>query len=192
MFDLDRVSIIAIATGSILFFLRRSLRYMRYFQQEEYYPDRFTRWWLEKRAFDSRGTVVAITAGLATLGVAELNLPLALPISIVAAAILGIIAFREEDPRKVGKLTLKMTQRVTRIYRLALVIYTIAILLVAAGFFHNASPVAVGWFWLVQIIFFQTTFAWLIAANGILWPGEKRIQDGFMQEAKAILGKVDP
>ena len=138
MFDLDKLSIIAIAIGSILFFLRRSLRYMRYFQQEEYYPDRFTRWWLEKRAFDSRGTVVAITAGLATLGVAELNLPLALPISIVAAAILAIIAFREEDPCKVGKLTLKMTQRVTRIYRLALVIYTIAILLVAAGFFHNA------------------------------------------------------
>lgn len=192
MFDLDRVSIIAIAIGSILFFLRRSLRYMRYFQQEEYYPDRFTRWWLEKRAFDSRGTVVAIAAGLASLGVAELNLPLALPISIVAAAILAIIAFREEDPRKVGKLTLKMTQRVTRIYRLALVIYTIGFLLVAAAFFHLATPVAVGLFWLVQILFFQTTFAWLIAANGILWPGEKRIQDGFMQEAKTILGKVDP
>lgn len=192
MFDLDLLSIPVIAIGSILFFVRRALRYLRYFQQEEYYPDRFARWFVEKRAFDTRGTIVALCACGATILVYQLGLPLTLPVSIAFAIALVIIAFREEDPRKIGKLTLKMTQRVTAIYRTALVIYTLAILSVGAGFFLTSPPAAPVWFWLVQILFFQTSFAWLIAANGLLWPAEKRLQDGFLQEAKTILGQIDP
>jgi len=45
-------------------------------------------------------------------------------LSLVAAVVLVVIAFREEDPCKVGKLTLKMTEQATWIYRTALVVYT--------------------------------------------------------------------
>jgi UDP-N-acetylmuramoyl-tripeptide--D-alanyl-D-alanine ligase len=188
MFDPDLLSIVAIAVGSIVFTVRRALRYLRYFQQEEYYPDRFTRWYLEKKAFDTRGSICAIAAFVATLGLSKFSLLW----GIGGAIALAMIAFREEDPRQVGKLTLKMTERATRIYRLALVIYTIAVTLTATGFILAAPPNPPAWFWLVQILFFQVTFACIIAANGILWPGEKSRQDGFMQEAKTILGQVEP
>lgn len=192
MFDWDLLSIIIIATGNILFFVRRALRYLRYFQQEEYYPDRFTRWFVEKRAFDTRGTIVAICAFGATLLLSQLQLPVSLPVSVVGAIALVLIAFREEDPRTIGKLTLKMTDRVKRIYTTALVLYTLLILLAGAAFLLTAPPASPAWFWLLQVFFFQTTFLVLIVANALLWPGEKSRQDGFMQEAKTILGQVDP
>ena len=35
---------------------------MRYFQQEEYNGTRFKDWFLEKRTFDKKGTIIALTA----------------------------------------------------------------------------------------------------------------------------------
>lgn len=186
MFDL--LCILVIATGSILFFVRRSLRYLRYFQQEEYNPSRFGRWFVEKRAFDTRGTAVAMLAWVVTLLVSGLSLPL----SMGGAIALGAIAFREEDPRKVGKLTLKMTERAKRIYKTALVIYTLVVLLVSIGFILIPPSGTASWFWLTQVFFIQTTPLWLIVANGILWPGEKNRQTGFLNEAKSILHQVEP
>lgn len=190
MFDL--LSLFVIATGSILFFVRRGLRYLRYFQQEEYNPSRFTRWFLEKRTFDRRGTAIAFSTWIATLLGAQANLPLSLPMSLVAAGGLVAIAFREEDPRKVGKLTLKMTQRATRIYQTALVLYALGVLLAGIALFFAHPPAAPAWFWLAQVLFIQTTPAWLMLANAILWPGEQSRQAGFLNEAKTILSQVDP
>ena len=187
----DLLSILVIATGSILFFVRRSLRYLRYFQQEEYNPTRFANWFFEKRAFDRRGSAIALLTWAVTL-LSQGRLPFTLPLSLVAAVVLVIIALREEDPCIVGKLTLKMTERATWIYRTALVVYTLIVLLAGVGLLLASVPAAPSWFWLVQVFFFQTTPAWLIVGNALLWPNEKSRQAGFIKEAESILGQVDP
>ena len=184
----DLLSILVIATGSILFFVRRSLRYLRYFQQEEYNPTRFVDWLIEKRAFDRRGSAIALCAWIVTLLVYPIQFTLIL--NIGAVAVLVIIAFREEDPCKIGKLTLKMTERATWIYRMAVVIYTLVVLVAGAGL--SSVPAAPSWFWLVNVFFFQTVPVWIIVANGILWPREKSRQAGFLKEAQTILGQVEP
>ncbi len=187
----DLLSILVIATGSVLFFVRRGLRYLRYFQQEEYNPTRFANWFFEKRAFDRRGSAIALLTWAVTL-LSQGRLPFTLPLSLVAAVVLVVIALREEDPCIVGKLTLKMTERATWIYRTALVVYTLIVLLAGVGLLLASVPAAPSWFWLVQVFFFQTTPAWLIVGNALLWPNEKSRQAGFIKEAESILGQVDP
>jgi UDP-N-acetylmuramoyl-tripeptide--D-alanyl-D-alanine ligase len=61
------ICLTAISAATILFFTRRGLRYLRYFQQEEYNGTRFKEWFLEKRTFDKKGTYIALVAIVGTI-----------------------------------------------------------------------------------------------------------------------------
>lgn len=185
----ELLSLGTIALGSVLFFYRRSLRYLRYFQQEEYDGARFGAWLVRNRAFDRKGSIVVLAAGLATM--------LSGPTTGTLLSLLGLvalvwIAYREEDPRKVGKIRLNMTERATRIHQAALILYTAGLLTVASGTLPAAGSPSVAWFWLLQVIFFQTCGGWLVLGNWLLLPGEKTRQARFMEEAKATLRLVNP
>jgi UDP-N-acetylmuramoyl-tripeptide--D-alanyl-D-alanine ligase len=187
-FSLATFSIVAIAV--IAFYIRRSLRYLQFFQQEEYNSGRFVNWWLEKRAFDTRGSLVAIVAGGVSLAAA--TYPWAgLLATVVGAAVLVAVAWTEEDPRKVGKIKLNMTDRLTAIYRLSIFIYTLVVLgilgaITALGF--GAAPIL----WLVAITLIQSTPLGIMLANALLWPQESKKQQAFLNEAKEILADYDP
>lgn len=177
--------------GAAAFVWRRSLHLLRYFQQEEYDSARFWAWCRAQQAFDRRGSMVAVPTMLglgATYAWPEVG------VGMGVAGLVGLLAMArsEVDPRVIGKKKLVLTQRATRIHRTALgavALFTVPFVL---GLLAAGGPLgpALAWFWLVVV--FQLTPGSLMLAERMLAPGEKRIQDGFYQEAKAILAKVDP
>jgi UDP-N-acetylmuramoyl-tripeptide--D-alanyl-D-alanine ligase len=178
-----------VASSVILFYVRRSLRYLQFFQQEEYNSQRFVNWWLEKRAFDTRGSLMALGTGAASL--AAPDMPTTLLFSIVGGVGLIAVAWREADPRKVGKIKLNMTDRLTAIYRLSIALYAVAVIGILAlivGFGLGAAPIL----WLVTLTLIQSTPLWIMLANAILWPAEEKKQQAFLSEAKEILADYDP
>jgi UDP-N-acetylmuramoyl-tripeptide--D-alanyl-D-alanine ligase len=173
------------------FYWRRALRYLQFFQQEEYNSGRFVNWWLEKRAFDRRGSLVAIAAAAMGQLTATQGNYWALGISALAAVVLVAVAWREDDPRRVGKIKLNMTDRLTAIYRLSILLYALKVG-VAVGVttlvFHGSSAIL----WLVAVALIQSTPVWIMVANALLWPAESNKQQGFIQEAKDVLADYDP
>ncbi len=88
----------------------------------------------------------------------------------MAAAILVTIGWREEDPRKVGKIKLNMTDRATAIYNLALGLYAIAVILTITATYFLGAVDNIYIYWLVVIALIQSSPLWIAIANAILWP----------------------
>jgi UDP-N-acetylmuramoyl-tripeptide--D-alanyl-D-alanine ligase len=186
------VCLTIISAATILFFTRRGLRYLRYFQQEEYNGVRFKDWLLEKRTFDTKGSLVAgIAAGLSRFATGG-DMVVCVAICLFAAVFLVWIGFGEEDPRKVGKIKLNMTDRATAIYNLGLGLYAIATILVISGTYFLGAGESIYLYWLVAIGLIQSTPIWIVIANSILWPQELQKQQAFLQEAKDILAEYQP
>ena len=167
---------------------KRLLRYLRFFQQENYLAKRFLEWLFRYRAFDTRGTVTAICSFvLAVL----FPLPVILLGALSAWALIAV-ACKEEDPRRAGKIQLNMTQRAKRIYHLALLLLGLLMVLAALLSLRLAPCCAFKCYMLLSIAIIQSVPFCLIAANALLAPREKRIQQKFLSEAKSLLRSVDP
>lgn len=186
------ICLIVIATATILFFTRRGLRYLRYFQQEEYNPTRFKAWFIEKRAFDKKGTAIALLAAAGARFATGGEMAICLLICLVATALLVLVGFKEEDPRIVGKIKLNMTDRATAIYNLAVVLYSIATILLISGTYALGAGESIYIYWLVTVGLIQSSPLWIAIANAILWPNEFKKQQAFRQEAQDILAKYQP
>jgi UDP-N-acetylmuramoyl-tripeptide--D-alanyl-D-alanine ligase len=187
------LALFAAACGAFVFFYRRVLRYLRYFQQEEYNAGRFLDWFLRLRAFDRRGTTVCLAAGVGTALLQISAGPLvALPGWLLGSGVLAWVAWREEDPRASGKITLKITQRARRIWVLSCGLFAVAAVLpITPLLFPAMRPYApVYWAWLLLLI--QSTPFLPVAANRLLAPYERRVQQGFRAQAQALFAKVDP
>lgn len=172
--------VICILIGSSLFTAKRLLRYLRYLQQEDYSSSRLMTWIWNSKAIDKRGSLIALCSAICAL---------AWPLTAAILSMLGWILFAsiEEDPRKAGKLRLKMTDRAKRLFFTALGIYALAFLCVAWLCFPN-PPYLI----LSQVILFQCTPLLLITASYILSWDESRRQKKFLIEAKQILSQVSP
>jgi UDP-N-acetylmuramoyl-tripeptide--D-alanyl-D-alanine ligase len=182
--------VLIISIAVILFYVRRSLRYLQFFQQEEYNSSRFVNWWFEKRAFDTRGSLVALVVGGLGLAVAENSLA-TLGLCVVGGLVLIAASWTEEDPRKVGKIKLNMTDRLTAIYQLSIGLYAavvVGILWLISSLGYGVAPIL----WLTSVTLIQSAPLWLMLANAILWPNESKKQQAFMAEAKEILADYDP
>jgi UDP-N-acetylmuramoyl-tripeptide--D-alanyl-D-alanine ligase len=189
---LTLICLTVISVAVILFFTRRGLRYLRYFQQEEYNGARFKDWFLEKSTFDKKGSFVALlAAGLSKFATGG-DMTLCLVVCLIAAAVLVFVGFSEEDPRKVGKIKLNMTDRATAIYNLGLGLYAIAVILVIVGTYALGGGDSIYWYWLAAVGLIQSSPLWIVIANAILWPNEFKKQQAFLQEAKDILADYQP
>jgi UDP-N-acetylmuramoyl-tripeptide--D-alanyl-D-alanine ligase len=189
---LTTICLALISAATILFFTRRGLRYLRYFQQEEYNGTRFKDWFIEKRTFDTKGTCVALLAAALSKFATGGDMVTCLVICLLAAAALVFIGFIEEDPRKVGKIKLNMTDRATAIYNLALGSNAIATLLIITATYFLGAGESIAIYWLVAVGLIQTSPIWIVIANAILWPNEFKKQQAFLQEAKDILAEYQP
>jgi UDP-N-acetylmuramoyl-tripeptide--D-alanyl-D-alanine ligase len=189
---LTTICLVLISAATILFFTRRGLRYLRYFQQEEYNGERFKAWFVEKRTFDTKGTAIALLAAAMSRFATGGDMVICVLICLVAAAVLVFIGFQEEDPRKVGKIKLKMTDRATAIYNLALGLNAIATILIIAGTYAVGAGDSIYIYWLVAVGLIQSAPIWIVIANAILWPNELKKQQAFLQEAKDILADYQP
>ena len=132
------------------------MTYLHIFQQEEYDGPRFLAWMRSTGTFDKRASLVL--AALYALSLVYPSPPI-LVAGFMALALL-LAAYREADPRKSGKKKLAMTQRATRILRLAFALLMLAGLVLVA---LRANPVLV--ILLVQAVPFS-----LVAAVRILQP----------------------
>jgi UDP-N-acetylmuramoyl-tripeptide--D-alanyl-D-alanine ligase len=189
---LTLICLTVISAATILFFTRRGLRYLRYFQQEEYNGTRFKDWFLEKSAFDKKGTLVALIAAAASKFATGGDMTLCLIVCLIAAAALVFVGFGEEDPRVVGKIKLNMTDRATAIYQLALGLYAIAVISIISGAYFLGLGESIYWYWLITVGLVQSSPIWIVIANSILWPNEFKKQQAFLQEAKDILADYQP
>ncbi len=192
LFMLTIICLTVISAATILFFTRRGLRYLRYFQQEEYNGTRFKNWFLEKTAFDKKGTLVALVASAASKFATGGDMTLCLIVCLIAAAALVFVGFSEEDPRVVGKIKLNMTDRATAIYNLALGLYAIAVISIISGAYFLGLGESIYWYWLIAVGLVQSSPIWIVIANAILWPNEFKKQQAFLQEAKDILADYQP
>lgn len=177
------LSLLLILSGCFVFSYHRLLRYLRFYQQEEYSSLRFLRWGWRNRAYDRKGTAVVCAAAIAYPWI---NAPLSL--AAASALALAIVAWNEEEPRRRGKLTLKMTERATRLFRLAMGIETLFILTWTIGTYSKGLT----WVWVGAALAFQGIPFTLIIANLLLWTGERRRQACYRHEAQAILKAVSP
>ena len=175
---------------SLLFFThRRLLRYLQFFQQEEYHGRRFLAWLWRSRAFDSRATI----ACAASLVVALLGPGTACSVSyLLASALFAGIGIIERDPRQHGKLRLKMTDRARRIYNLAFA-FSYVVLFAGVLLDHWLLAGRPLWrVWLLLVAAIQALPLSVVLSNVCLLPAERNRQRQFVAEAKAILGKTRP
>ncbi len=180
------------AAGGLWLFRGRALRYLKYFQQEEYNGRRFLDWYRRQRAFDRRASLVCLGGLALTLILSRLAPGLPTLVGWLAAAlVLAWLPRWEPDPRSDGKPTLKLTPRARRIWQVAMLVYGLALLLGAWLHALLGADLLPG-YWLTLILLVQATPAFLVLANRLLTPYENRLQHGFIQEAKGILAKVRP
>ena len=190
------VCVIVCTICSFYFFYRRGLRYLQFLQQEDYESARFLDWLLSRRAFDRRGGICSGIA-IALNYIIPLSFPYAIGLNLAIAAALTYVAGLEDDPRTAGKLALRMTDRATRIFNLACTIYLISVLILSFTYVNDfrdgfSTRIGLCGFWLLQILAFFAEPLLLTLANSLLDPYEKDLQEGFANEARAVLSKVHP
>ncbi len=190
---LAKITTVILIVAILAFAWRRTLSYLRYFQQEEYNSTRFIAWIKSNRAFDTRGTLVLLLALIAHLifpgsGASFL-------IALLSAATLLVVAYViEGDPRTTGKIRLNMTERATKTAWIAYGMLAILGLMPLFGLCCSCSqgsaPLTLAA--LCGIIIAQVTPATLMLATKILSPAEKRVQKYYYDDAKRILAEVNP
>ena len=172
------LSALFVLLAAIVFATRRLLRYLHIFQQEEYDAKRFTNWLFSTAAFDKKlSAAVVLLILAATLGTGVS----AIALNIAIGAAFALAAAFEPDPRRAAKKKLVLTERATRILGVA---FLMTVMLACLGLVSGAP-----WSW---VAFVQALPFVLVAANYLLAPYEKRIQDGFRSRAEARLAEVDP
>ena len=158
--------------ASLPFLYRRLLSYMRYFQQEEYQGSRYVKWIVVARAFDTKATTVLLLCAFGSLFFDFSYL--------LAAVALIVLAMLEPNPQKVGKVRLKLTDRAKNILNVSVLLAFLALTI--------AYPY--GLIGLITVV--QMTPLFLIGANLILLPFEKRKQNRFLEKAKEIISQNAP
>jgi UDP-N-acetylmuramoyl-tripeptide--D-alanyl-D-alanine ligase len=190
---LAKLITITLVVAILLFTWRRTLSFLRYFQQEEYNPTRFTAWLRSNRAFDTRGTIVLLVALIAHLLLSSAGASLLIAL-LAAAALIFTGYLREGDPRTTGKIRLNMTQRATKTawvaYAILAAIGLVPLFGSCCSCSHGGPPLTLTA--LCGIAIFQLTPFALMAATKVLSPAEKRLQEYYYKDAKRILAEVNP
>lgn len=156
------ISVISVA--AIIFFSRRLLRYLCHFQEFGYSKRQFKTWLVTNGVYDRKGSAIATIAALA-IELTKEKIFISLGVSIVGAIALVWLGFWEPDPRKVGLYKLEVTDRATKIYNLALGIYSIAFIFTTVSVYALGANDDIACYWLVVIVAIQSSPIWLFLAN---------------------------
>ena len=160
--------------------VRRLLAYLRYFQQEGYEAIRFLKWAKLRSLTDP---IFWVSAGASFLFLWS-------PAAAVGLFILGIVALAlaQPDPRRSGKIPLKMTWRATRVLAVAVVVA--AAVWTATIWAYPVVDVRAAFF--ASMVTFALIPAVLIVANVLLAPYERHVQTSYEREAAARVRDVRP
>ena len=158
----------------------RLLAYLRYFQQEGYQSARFLRWVHVRSLADPAVWLAAGTAWLFP----------AFPLTSVALFIFGAngLGLLQPDPRRSGKIPLRLTWRARRILVVAFIaasaLWIAGFATYAAAGLHAALTASAVVFALLPIL--------LVAANAILNPYEMLVQRRYEADAVRRVAEVKP
>jgi UDP-N-acetylmuramoyl-tripeptide--D-alanyl-D-alanine ligase len=189
---LSPIAVLISGIAVAYFVSKRLYRYLQFLQQEEYDARRFVRWILDNKAFDTKGSIAALSGFLIIFLSGFISLRIGAYVSFFIAVLLIVVVSREDDPRVSGKITLKLTDRAKRIYRFAravALLYQCALCIVFALKFNTVN---FAFFWLCQLCFIQATPVFLILAVAALAKEEKARQDAFLNEAKEKYKRIAP
>jgi UDP-N-acetylmuramoyl-tripeptide--D-alanyl-D-alanine ligase len=159
---------------------RRLLGYLRYFQQEGYEAIRFLRW----------GGVRSLTDPAFWLSIGAVWLAPYWPLWSVIVFVAGsaVLVAGQPDPRRSGKIALKMTWRATRV---AIVSALWAVVLWLVWSIVAPQPGFQAIFGASAVVYAAVPLL-LIGANGWLAPYERYVQRRYELDAVAIVRSVRP
>lgn len=159
---------------------QRLLAYLRYFQQEGYDWIRFLTW-SNVRSFTDPAFWVAIVSAF---------LYLADPVLAGVLFTVGeaVLAIAQPDPRRTGKITLKLTWRAKRVLVVAslLVLTSYVLLLAWYGDLDLRAPLLAS-VWILALLPVA-----LVLGNAVLVPYEQYAQRTYYRQAVAQLQRVQP
>lgn len=191
---LAKLALLIIVVGNLVFAWRRTLSYLRYFQQEEYNNNRFVSWIRSNRAYDTRGSLVLLAGVGAHLLLTGPGSTFFISLAVLSALIAVAYAI-EGDPRLTGKIKLTMTDRASKTAWLAFGLLSLIALIPLAWLTCatccSASPPITAAL-LSGVVTAQLTPAALMLATTILSPAEKRVQNYYYSDAKRILAEYNP
>lgn len=186
------VGVALAAVGNIGFYEKRGMRYLQFFQQQEYEGKRFIDWIIEKRAFDKKATLVTVFCAALSAFFLSVDDRGTFLTGVFSCMALLRLARKEEDPTGTGKITLKMTERARRIFRLSMWLYVAAVLLVSLVILATGGTYRLPIFLGVSVLLIQAQPLFLVLANQILSRNEKELQENFANEAREIIKSVKP
>jgi UDP-N-acetylmuramoyl-tripeptide--D-alanyl-D-alanine ligase len=165
MFKAISLSFISVAT--IIFFSHRLLCYLRHFQEGGYSRTQFKNWLSTNGIYDKKGSSIATMTALA-LELTERGKMISLGICTLGAIGLIWLSIWEPDPRKAEEFPLQPTRRATRIYSLALALYSIGLTLTIFGVYKLGAGNEIACYWLVVIVAIQSSPLWLVMASTLV------------------------
>lgn len=181
--NMQALAFVLFSIGVLAFSSKRLMRYLRFYQQEEYEATRFAYWYWRKRCWDQKATGILLLGTLFSWLIPGCFST----VLLVIGAVLGHWAYHEEDPTKEGKITLKMTPRAARIYLGAFLLYYASFFFVMVCFGRTESSIFLASIGVVQIVPFL-----LPCANAILSIEEQHRQEQYKKEAKQIVRSTQP
>jgi UDP-N-acetylmuramoyl-tripeptide--D-alanyl-D-alanine ligase len=157
----------------------RLLAYLRYFQQEGYETLRFVRWTKLRSLTDPAFWLSLICLLMFS------RLPATTTVLFPAGMIL--LAVAQPDPRRSGKVPLRLTWRATRVLIVAAFLGAALWSSMAGALWPDRRDV-----FLASAVLFAVAPWLLIAANGSLWPYEQHVQATYEAEARQRVADVNP
>ena len=167
---------------------RRLLAYLRYFQQEGYETLRFLRWTKLRSLVDP---ALWLSIGCALFG--QQSPGIAVVVFVAGAMVLAV---GQPDPRRSGKIPLRLTWRAKRVLVASVAIASALWLGIVTGMVMGnvtiwASANLQAAFVASSLVFVAAPLI-LVVANGCLSPYEHRVQLGYEAEARQRVNDVAP
>jgi UDP-N-acetylmuramoyl-tripeptide--D-alanyl-D-alanine ligase len=169
---------IAVAHADLVW--HRLLAYLRYFQQEGYEHLRFVRW-ARLRSLTDPALWLSVAAAL-LFGRSPV---LAVAGFVGVGSLLGIV---QPDPRRSGKIPLRLTWRTKRILAVAFALATLIWMVLVRAYLDRGLQGA----FIASGIVFAGFPAVLIAANAVLTPYERSVQRGYEADALRRVREMNP
>jgi UDP-N-acetylmuramoyl-tripeptide--D-alanyl-D-alanine ligase len=174
------IALLLVLAASAALGWRRALAYLRYFQQEGYDRARFLRW-VHVRPLVDPALWLAV-------GAVWLALRSPRPAALAFAAGAAGLAFIQPDPRRSGKIPLRLTWRATRVLSVALVVMALAWVIIVWAVPGTSGIDTV----IASALVVLTVPVALVAANASLAPYERRVQEAYEADAVVRVQDVAP
>lgn len=163
---------------------KRLMTYLHVLQQEDYDHERLQSWIITNKVYDKRLSLILLEYSLLVTIIQVTGIGAEWPLLVTHTPVFAIFiltAYLESDPRKTSKKKLILTDRAKRI------------LFTALGFAGAISlpMIIIPWIW-VWILPIQLLPLLIIAANKVLLPHEKAVQDKYWQEAHDKVAELQP